>query len=154
VSEPPSPPYYPPPQPLKKQGLSTNAIIAIVVAVVVVVIVVGAVIAGAFLAGVQNASVLSEPNVALTDTHGYVTGHCGAYLTNTTDWDWSATLVNTGGGGFVDIGYYVNGQQVSHNTYYVNAKSQLPITQSITLNECYGSTNPTYRIAVLAERSA
>jgi len=154
LSQPQSPPYYPPPLPPQKQGLSTNQIIAIIGAVVVVAIVVGAVLVGAFLAGVQQSAVLSKPNVAMTNTHAFTNVDCGVFATNTTTWYWSATLVNTGGNGFADVGYDVNGQQVTQNTYYVSATSQLPITQSASLNVCYGSTNPTYEIVLLAERSA
>jgi hypothetical protein len=124
------------------------------VAVVVVVIVVGAVIAGAFFAGIQQASNLSTPNVVVTNTHSSYYENCGAFGTQTTRWDWSATLVNTGGSGYADIGYDVNGQQVTQNTYYVAASYQTPITQSLTVNACYGSTIPTYSIVLLAERSA
>jgi hypothetical protein len=123
------------------------------VAVVVVVIVVGAVIAGAFYAGIQQAANL-PPNVAVTNTHSDYYENCGAFGTQTTRWDWSATLVNTGGSGFADIGYDVNGQQVTQNTYYVAASYQTPITQSLTVSACYGSTIPTYNIVLLAERFA
>jgi len=154
LSQPQSPaPWYPPPQPEKK-GLSTGAIVASVVSVVVVVIVVGAVIAGAFLTGIQQASNLSEPNVAITNYHGSYTEDCGAYGTNTTACDLTATLANTGGGGFVDIGFKVNGQQARSNTYHINAHSDLPIDESFSLDGCYGSTSPTYAIVVLSERSA
>jgi|SRR5438552_9424128 len=152
MSQPQSSPYYPPPSP-EKRGLSTGAIVAIVVAVVVVAVVVGAVIAGAFLAGVQNAAVLSKPNVAVTNTQGTYTDDCGAYGSQSTTWDWSATLVNNGGAGFANIGFDVNGQQVTQNDYYVSAMSQLPITHSATVDVCYGSTTPTYDIVLLAERS-
>ena len=138
----------------QKQGLSTGAIIAIIVAVVVVVVIVGAVVAGAFLAGVQQAAVLSKPNVVVTNTHAYTTDDCGAYGTQTTEWQWTATLVNTGGAGYVEIGYDANDQQITQNTYYVSARSELPISQSATLNVCYGSTDPTYDIVLLAERPA
>jgi hypothetical protein len=124
------------------------------VGVVVVVLVVGAVIAGALFAGVQQSSNLSTPNIAVTNTDGTYRENCGAFGDQTTTWDWSATLVNTGGGGYADIGYDVNGQQVTQNTYYVSAKSQLPITQGLTVNACYGSTIPNYSIVLLAERSA
>src|SRR6266540_1967334 len=122
VSQPESPQWYPPPPP-PKQGLSTGAIIAIVVAVVVVVIVVGAVIAGAFYSGIQQASNL-PPNVVVTNAHSSYYENCGAFGTQTTRWDWSATLVNTGGSGFADVGFDVNGQQVTQNTYYVAASYQ------------------------------
>jgi hypothetical protein len=124
------------------------------VAVVVVVIVVGAVIAGAFFAGIQQASNLSTPNVAVTDYHGTFTEDCGAYATNTTAFELTATLANTGGSGFVDMGFKVNGQQVRSNTYHINAHSDLPIDESFSLNGCFGSTSPTYAIVVLSERSA
>jgi hypothetical protein len=124
------------------------------VAVVVVVIVVGAVIAGAFFAGIQQASNLSTPNIAVTDAHSSYVEDCGAFGSHTTTWDWSATLVNTGGSGFADIGFDVNGQQVTQNTFYVSATSQHPITQGLTVNACYGSTIPSYSIVLLAERSA
>jgi len=153
MSQPQSPTYYPSPSP-KKQGLSTGAIVAIIVAIVVVVVVVGAVVAGAFLAGVQTASVLSKPSVSVTNTQGAYTPDCGAYGSQSTTWDWSATLVNNGGAGFVSIGFDVNGQQVTQDNYYVSAMSQLPITHSSTVNECYGSTIPTYGIVLLTERSA
>ena len=134
--------------------MSTGAIIAIIVAVVVVVIVIGVVVAGAFLAGVQQAAVLSKPNVTVTNTHGYTTDDCGAYGTQTTEWQWTATLVNTGGAGYADIGYDANDQQVTQNTYYIAARAELPVSQSATLSACYGSTEPTYDIVLLAERSA
>jgi len=152
VSQPQSPQWYPPPPP-PKQGLSTGAIIAIVVAVVVVVIVVGAVIAGAFFAGIQQASNLSTPNVVVTNAQSRYYENCGAFGSQTTRWDWSAALVNTGGRGFADIGFDVNGQQVTQNTYFVAASYQTPITQSVTLHECYGSTTPTFDIVLLSERS-
>ena len=122
-------------------------------AVVVVVVVVGAVLAGAFFAGIQQASNLSTPNVAISNYHGSYTEDCSVYGSQTSAWDWSATLVNTGGAGFAEIGYNVNGQQVTHNTYYVSANSQLPISQSATVSACYGSTTPTYAIVLLAEHS-
>jgi hypothetical protein len=122
------------------------------VAVVVVVIVGGAFIAGAFYAGIQQASNL-PPNVAVTNTHSTSYENCGAFGTQTTRFDMSATLVNTGGSGFADVGFDVNGQQVTQNTYYVAASYQTPITDSLTVNACYGSTIPTYNIVLLAERS-
>jgi hypothetical protein len=128
--------------------------VAIVVSVVVIVIVVGAVIGGAFLTGIQQASNLSQPNIAITNYHGSYTEDCGAYGTNTTAFDLTATLANTGGGGFADIGFKVNGQQVRSNTYHINAHSDLPIDERFTLDACYGSTGPTYAIVVLSERSA
>lgn len=123
-------------------------------AVVVVVIVVGAVIAGAFFAGIQQASNLSTPNIAVTNGHSSYAEDCGAFGSDTTNWDWSATLVNTGGSGFADIGYDVNGQQVIQNTYNVGASSQVPITDSLTVSACYGSAVPTYNIVLLSERPA
>ena len=153
MSQPQSPSYYPPQSP-EKRGLSAGAIVAIIVAVVVVAVVVGAVVVGAFLAGVQNAAVLSKPKVSVTNTQGTYAEDCGAYGSQSTTWDWSATLVNTGGAGFANIGFDVNGQQVTQNDYYVSAMSQLPITHSSTVNVCYDSTTPTYDIVLLAERSA
>src|SRR5437870_4646281 len=152
MSQPQGPTYYPSPSP--KRGLSTGAIVAIIVAVVVVAVVVGAVVVGAFLAGVQNVAVLSKPNVTVTNTQGTYAEDCGAYGSQSTTWDWSATLVNTGGAGFANIGFDVNGQQVTQNDYYVSAMSQLPITHSSTVNECYGSTIPMHRIVLMAERLA
>jgi hypothetical protein len=122
--------------------------------VVVIVIVVGAAIAGAFLTGIQQASNLSGPNVAVTNYHGSYTEDCGAYGSNTTAFDLTATLANTGGAGFVDVGFRVNSQQVRTNSYHINAHADLPIDESFTLDGCLGSTHPTYEIVVLAERSA
>jgi len=63
-------------------------------------------------------------------------------------------VLRTGGAGYVEIGYDANDQQITQNTYYISARTELPISQSATLNVCYGSTDPTYDIVLLAERPA
>ena len=155
MSQPQTPPqWYPPPQ-SEKKGLSSGAIIAVVVAVVVVVIIVGGVLAVVFLTGVQQAANLSaKPNIAITNEHSTYTENCGVYGSQTTTFDFSATLVNTGCAGYVDIAYDVNDVQVTANTYYVSANSQLPISDGVTVNACYGSAIPTFSMVLLSERSA
>ena len=127
---------------------------AIVVAVVVVVIIVGAILATAFITGVQQASNLSRPNINVTNLYSWYSEDCGVYGTQTTTWHFSATLVNTGGAGYADIGYDVNEQQVTTNTYYVASNYQLPVSTGVTVNACYGSTTPTYNVVLLSQRPA
>ena len=153
MSQPQSPgPWYPPPPPEKK-GLSTGAIVGIVLAVVVVVVVVGALAAYAFFSTVQQSANLSQPNIAVTDSHSSYTSDCGVFGTNTSKVYFSATLVNTGGSGFADVGYDINGQQIQYNTYYVGASSQLPVSDSVTVSACYNSST-TYSVVLLSQRPA
>ena len=153
MGQPQTHPHYSP-SPLEKQGLSTRAIITIVLSAVAVVAIVGALLAGSFLSRILQSSSLSTPKVAVTNPQGSITDDCGVYSISTTTWTFTATLVNTGASGIANIGYNVNGQQVASNTYSVPAGSQLPISESVTLHQCYGSTTPPYSIVLLSERSA
>ena len=141
--------YPPPPRP-QSGGLSRSAII--VISIVVIVIVVGVVLAGDLLAGREQALAPTKPNVAIIDPQGSYTDDCGAGGSKQTKWHFKATLVNTGGTGFAEIGYDVNGQQVQQNTYYIYYKSTAFVAESATVNVCYGTTTPTYAIVLLAER--
>jgi len=154
LSQPQSPAPWYPPTPPEKKGLSTGAIVAIIVGVVVAVIVVGALVAGAYFAGVQQSANLASPNMAITNMSSTYYDNCGVLGNHTTKWYFDATLVNTGGSGYAEVGYNVNGQQVTWNTYYVPSHSELPISDSVRVSDCYGSTTPTYTIVVLSERSA
>jgi len=155
LSEPQSPgPWYSPPPPEKK-GLSTGAIIAIVVAVVVVVVVVGAIVASAFFAGVLQASNLRAlPNIELSNAQGTYREDCGTYGTQTTNFQLSATVVNTGGAGYASFAYEVNGQQNDMKTYFFPADSHSVISDSFTVHACYGSAIPVYTVTLLSERPA
>jgi ABC-type lipoprotein release transport system permease subunit len=144
-------PVSPPPPRPERRGLSLSAIV--IVAVVVVVVLVGAALAGGFFTGSQQTVSLSKPEVTITDTHGSYVDTCGIGGSKQTKWDWSETLVNAGGTGYVDIGYNVNGQQVMQSSHYVYAKSSAFVEESHILNVRYGSTTPTFSIVVLAERS-
>ena len=155
MSQPQTPgPWYPPPPPEKK-GIGTGAIVAIIVVVVVVVVIVGALAAYAFFAGIQqSANLLAQPNVTVTNAHGTYLEDCGAFGSQTTQWSFTADLVNTGGAGYAVLSYDVNGQTVTTNNYYVAANTQIPVSDGVTVHACYSTTTPTYDIILLSQRPA
>ena len=116
--------------------------------------IVGALATYAFLSGVQQSSALSRPKIVITNIQSTYVDDCAAYGSQTSDVTFSATLVNTGGAGYADIGYDIGSQQVTANTYYVGASSELSISDGVTVHTCYGSTAPTYEIVLLQERPA
>jgi len=135
-------------------GLTRNAKIIIIVGVVAVV-----------AAGIGGAAYYVElqPKIVVTNTDAYYSQSYGCSYGGSryTTWHWSATLVNTGGGGFADIGYVVSDPvtgkdlQASSNTYFVPAHSQLSIEASQDIDGCYASTpsTPSYDIVVVSQRA-
>jgi hypothetical protein len=71
-----------------------------------------------------------------------------------TNWNWSANLVNNGGGGFADLGYYIDGLQVASGSYYVPAHSQTSVNGRLGISGCYhvSSSLPDYKVVVLSQR--
>ena|SRR5438552_18641833 len=147
MSQQPPPPSYYPPAPPQKSGMSTEAKVAVIVGVIVVVIIL-ALVAGAFR---QQAA---EPNIEVTNRQGTYSRFCGSYYSNTTTWTLSATLVNTGGRGYAEIAYRLNGATVTSNSYFVNSQSSLDISYGFTLNSCQDPASSTYNIIVLSQRGA
>jgi hypothetical protein len=95
-----------------------------------------------------------KPNVAITNIRDTYTQDCGPSGSQTTTFNMTLTLVNTGGNGIATIGYDLNGQQVSSEGYYIEANSQLPIINVVIAHACYGAAVPTYTAVLLSEQAA
>lgn len=146
MSQPPPPTYYPPPPP-QKSGMRTEVKVAIIVGAIVAVIIV----AGVAASFQQQAT---TPNIEVTNRQGTYSRSCGSYYSNTTTWTLSATLVNTGGRGYAEIAYQLNGATVTSNNYFVNSQSSKDISYGFTLNSCQDPAGSTYNIIVLSQRGA
>jgi hypothetical protein len=103
---------------------------------------------------VLQAQNLPKPNVALTNIGGTYVEDCGPSGSQTTTFNMSVTVVNTGGNGIANLGYDVNGQQITSEGYYVHANTQLPIFHFVTVHACYGAQPPTYTVVLLSEQAA
>ena len=152
--QPPSPPpaYYPP-SPPQKSGLSKDAKVVIIVGIVVVAVFVLGLRIGTLQqqAAQQQAA---DPNIEVTNRQGVYSRDCGGYASNTTTWTLSATLVNTGGRGYAEIAYQLNGATVTSNNYFVNSQSSLDIRYAFSLNSCQDPAGSTYSIVVTSQRGA
>ena len=103
---------------------------------------------------VLHAQNLPKPNVALTNIGGTYVEDCGPSGSQTTTFNMTVTVVNTGGNGIANLGYDVNGQQITSESYYVHPNTQLPIRAIFTVQACYGAQPPTYTVVLLSEQAA
>jgi hypothetical protein len=103
---------------------------------------------------VLHAQNLPKPNMALTNIGGTYVEDCGPSGSHTTTFNMTVTVVNTGGNGIANLGYDVNGQQITSEGYYVPASTQLPIRAIFTVQACYGAQRPTYTVVLLSEQAA
>ncbi len=103
---------------------------------------------------VLHAQNLPKPNMALTNIGGTYVEDCGPSGSQTTTFNMTVTVVNTGGNGIANLGYDVNGQQITSEGYYVHANTQLPIRAIFTVQACYGTQTPTYTAVLLSEQAA
>jgi hypothetical protein len=103
---------------------------------------------------VLHAQNLPKPNVALTNIGGTYVEDCGPSGSQTTTFNMTVTVVNTGGFGIANLGYDVNGQQASSESYYVHENTQFPIIHIFTVQACYGAQRPTYTVVLLSEQAA
>jgi len=103
---------------------------------------------------VLHAQNLPKPNMALTNISGTYVEDCGPSGSQTTTFNMTVTVVNTGGNGIANLGYDVNGQQIASEGYYVHASSQLPIRAIFTVQACYSMQAPTYTVILLSEQAA
>ena len=101
---------------------------------------------------VLHAQNLPKPNMALTNIGGTYVEDCGPSGSQTTTFNMTVTVVNTGGNGIANLGYDVNGQQITSEGYYVHANTQLPIRAIFTVQACYGTQTPTYTVVLLSEQ--
>jgi hypothetical protein len=134
--------------------MSEGAKVAIIVVVIIVVIVVGGFTAAVLPAIQRSASQLNAPNVNVTNGHAYGTENCGLLGDQTTSWSFTATLVNTGGQGYADVNFEINGAIVTSNTYFVGAQSSLPISDAVTLHVCQVPSTSNFNIVLASQRSA
>ncbi len=135
----------PSPEPLR---LTRNTKITIVVGVVAVLV--AGTVGGFFY-------IESLPKIVV---HGFgaswiQSNKCNSGNYGITNWNWSATLINTGGGGFAEVGYYISNNQATTNSYYVPAHSQIFVVESLAINSCYyvSTSLPTYNVVVLSQRA-
>jgi hypothetical protein len=128
---------------------------AIIAGVIIVVVVLAAIVGGVIIAlSPQPSSVATlPPNVQVTDSHASDVEHC-ILGSGTTAWSFSATLVNTGGRGYVQIAFQINSATVTSNNYFVNSQYSLPISDSVTLNVCEDPASSTFDIIVLSQTPA
>ena len=103
---------------------------------------------------IQARQNLPKPNVTLTNIGGTYMENCGPSGSQTTTFNMTATLVNTGGFGVATLGYIVNGQQVASAGYYVHPNTQVTYSYRVTIHACYGAQPPTYTVVLLSEQAA
>ncbi len=150
----PYPQQYPPPYPYPQQppvrplpppkGRSTAAIVVAIV-VVIVVVVIAALVVLNFLR-TSPASPTAQPNVNVVNTSA--TYSC-PFLSSPYE-TFTFTLVNSGNANaYADVGFYVDSQLVTSNSYYAPAGSSNSYTQSVTLMSC-PSSGSTYYIELLS----
>lgn len=121
--------------------------------VIVAGLLVGSIFASAIVT-IQARQNLPRPNMVLTNIGGTYVENCGPFGSQTTTFNITVTVVNTGGNGIANLGYDVNGQQVLSEPYYVPANTQLPIRAIFTVHTCYGTQTPTYTVLLLSEQAA
>lgn len=93
------------------------------------------------------------PNMTITNVNGTYTQDCGPSGTQTTMFNMTWTVVNTGGHGIATFGLQVNGQLAwtAPYGYGIGAYSQQPIWWRITVHACYGAMVPTYTVVLLSQ---
>jgi hypothetical protein len=130
--------------------LSTTLVFAVLVTLLV-----GSIFAYAVVV-IQARQSLPKPNMSITNVGGTYVQDCGVSGSQTTTFNMTWTVVNTGGNGLAFFGFDVNGQRVwtYDYGYYVQANSQLPIRGIFTVHACYGTLVPTYAIVLLSEQAA
>ena len=101
---------------------------------------------------VLHAQNLPKPNIVLTNVQGSYVQDCGVSGSQTTSFNVSITLVNTGGDGIATVGYFVNGQQIANESYLVHASSNFSYLVTLKVHACYGVVPPTYTAVILSEQ--
>jgi hypothetical protein len=126
---------------------------ATVVFAVLVSLLVGSILAYAVVQ-IQARENLPQPNMSITNVGGTYVQDCGASGSQTTTFNMTWTVVNTGGNGLAFFGFDVNGQQVyTYNYgYYVQANSQLSVSGIFTVRACYGTQVPTYTVVLVSQQ--
>ncbi len=132
----------------KSSRLTRNTRSAILVIVVLI-----ASIVGSFF------YVESQPKIAIK---GFGTSwiqsdkECSSGNHEISNGNWSAILVNTGGSGFADLGFYIDGLQVTRGGFNVPAHSETVAQQSLSINGCYhiSANPPNYDVVILSQRAA
>ena len=112
---------------------------------------VGSILAYSYIQ-VLHAQNLPKPNIVLTNVQGSYVQDCGVSGSQTTSFNVSITLVNTGGEGIATVGYFVNGQQISNESYLVHASSQFSYLVTLKVHACYGVVPPTYTAVIPSEQ--
>ena len=128
--------------------LSTTIVFAVLVSLLV-----GSIFAYAVVT-IQARQSLPKPNIVLTNVQGSYVQDCGVSGSQTTSFNVSITAVNTGGDGIATVGYFVNGQQIWNESYFVHANSQFSYLVSLKVHTCYGTAVPTYTAVILSEQAA
>jgi hypothetical protein len=128
--------------------LSTTVVFAVLVCLLV-----GSILAYAVVQ-IQARENLPQPNMSITNVGGTYVQDCGASGSQTTTFNMTWTVVNTGGNGLAFFGFDVNGQQVyTYNYgYYVHANSQLPLSGIFIVHACYGTQVPTYTVVLVSQQ--
>lgn len=69
--------------------------------------------------------------------------------------NWSAILVNTGGSGFADVGFYLDSLQVAHGSFHIPAHSETTVQQTLSINGCYHVTTipPNDNVVIVSQRA-
>src|SRR5260370_8295278 len=102
---------------------------------------VGSVLGYSYIQGL-HAQNLPKPNVALTNIGGTYVEDCGPSGSQTTTFNMTVTVINTGGNGIANLGYDVNGQQITSEGYYLPANSHLPIRAIFTVQTSHAAQAP------------
>ena len=107
-----------------------------IVAVIVIVAVVSA------IPFIQQA--IAQPRISITDSNFGSVG-CGLFGTSQTV-VYSFTLINTGDAdGFVQIGFFIDGNLATQNTFFVGQGLSIPKVENVQLGDC-GTHTPGLRI--------
>jgi hypothetical protein len=101
---------------------------------------------------IQARENLPKPNIVLTNVQGSYVQDCGVSGTQTTSFNVNITLVNTGGFGIATVGYFVNGQQIWNESYYVQPNSQFSYLVTFKVHACYGGIPPAYTAILLSQQ--
>jgi len=114
----------PAPMPAPRQKSFVGLIVVIVIAVVAI-----AFFLAVGLPLIQQS--VAAPKITLTDAT-YTTFGCGLFGPYYYTFTWTFTLVNTGNAdGFATVTFYVNGEAVAYNLYFVPAGAQITRIASV-----------------------
>ncbi len=128
--------------------LSATLVFAVLVSLLV-----GSILAFAVVQ-IQARENLPQPSMSITNVGGTYVQDCGASGSQTTTFNMTWTVVNTGGNGLAFFGFDVNGQQVwTYNYgYYVHSNSQLSLSGIFIVHACYGTQVPTYTVVLVSQQ--